>query len=280
MRVRKSLDRLLILAFWASGLLLLAVLAGMLAYLFIRGGSSLTLDFIRMTPAGSPVGSEGGVYPAIMGTIYLVIIALITSSIPGIITAIYLTEYSKPSRLRDNIEILIQSMAGVPSIIIGLFVYALFVVQMGWGMSLFAGGIALGIMIIPVIVVSTRDALLAVNIEYRLVGLAMGVSSAYLLFRIIIPQAWPGILSGILLAMGYAAGATAPIMVTAAAVSAPVPGSLFEPVMALPYHLYILFSESISMDNAFATALLLVIILLIINALAMFLNSYQRKLRE
>ncbi len=279
MKIRKTLDMLLLIIFWASGLLLLAVLVGMIAYLFYRGGSSLTLDYIRLGPAGSPIGSKGGVYPAIMGTLQLISIALITASIPGIITAVFLTEYSKPSQLRDNIQILIQSMAGIPSIITGLFIYALFVVQAGWGISLLSGGIALGIMIFPVIVVSTRDALLSVNTEYRLVGLAMGVSTAYLLFRIILPQAWRGILSGILLAMGYAAGATAPIMVTAAAISAPSSGNLFEPVMALPYHLYILFNEHISMDNAYATALLLVIILLTINALAIFINSFQRNTR-
>ena len=280
MSLRKVLDALLLLIFWLSGLLIVAALLGMLSYLLVRGGLGLTLDFIRLAPAGSPLGTAGGVYPAIKGTLYLIIIALITASVPGIITAMYLTEYSKPSWRRDHIETLIQSMAGVPSIITGLFVYALFVVQMGWGISLLAGGIALGIMIFPVIVVSSRDAFLAVNIEYRLAALALGVSPAYIFFKIILPQAWPGLLSGILLAMGYAGGATAPIMVTATVIAAPSSGSLFDPVMALPYHLYILFNEHISLDHAYATALLLVIILLMINAMAMTAQHYSRKMRD
>jgi phosphate transport system permease protein len=118
-----------------------------------------------------------------------------------------------------------------------------------------------------------RDSLRAVDREYRLTGAALGVSPAYMLRRIILPQSWRAIIGSILLALGYAAGATAPIMVTAAAISAPASGNLFDPVMALPYHLYLLFNEHISLDNAYATALLLVIMLLILNSVALALTG-------
>ena len=118
-----------------------------------------------------------------------------------------------------------------------------------------------------------RDSLRAVDLDYRLTGAALGVSPAYMLRRIILPQSWRAIIGSILLALGYAAGATAPIMVTAAAISAPASGNLFDPVMALPYHLYLLFNEHISLDNAYATALLLVIMLLILNSVALALTG-------
>ena len=135
----------------------------------------------------------------------------------------------------------------------------------------------MGIMIFPVIVLTARDALLAVNEQYRLAGAALGVSRWYMLHRVIIPQAAPAILSGILLAMGYAAGATAPIMVTAAVISAGMSGGLMEPVMALPYHLYILFSQHISMEKAYGTALLLVLLLLFLNITALLLRGGREK---
>lgn len=278
--MNKLIDAFLIIIFWGSGLILLAGLIAILTYLFIQGGSALSLDFLRLSPAGSPLGTEGGVLPAIKGTLYLIAIALIAATIPALFTAIYLSEYAQPSPLLNTMEVLIQSMAGVPSIITGLFVYALCVVQLGWGISLLAGGVALSIMVFPVLVVSTRDSLRSVDSNYRLTAAALGVSPAYLLRRIILPQSWRAIVGSILLAMGYAAGATAPIMVTAAAISAPASGNLFDPVMALPYHLYLLFNEHISLDNAYATALLLVIMLLILNSVALALTGNGMKKRR
>lgn len=262
--------------FWGAGLLILFILVGILAYLLYRGGSSLTWEFVTTAPAGFPLGTQGGVLPAIRGTFYLVLIAVATSAVPGIITAVYLAEYAGQTKFSEMINLTIQCMAGVPSIITGLFSYSFFVLHLGFGISLLAGGLALGIMIFPVIVITARDALLAVNEQYRLVGTALGVSRWYILCRIIFPRALPAITSGLLLAMGYAAGATAPIMVTAAAISADSSGSLFEPVMALPYHLYILFSQHVSLSTAYGTALLLVLLLLVINVAALWLRSIKK----
>ena len=277
LKLRKWLDWLWLAIFWGAGLLILLILLGILGYLFYQGWSSLSLEFLTMTPKGSPLGAEGGVWPAIKGTIFLVLIAVAAAVVPGIITAIYLAEYGEVTKIKGLINITVQCMAGIPSIVTGLFGYSLFVVYMGYGISLLAGGLTLGIMIFPVIVVTARDALLAVNDKYRLVGISLGVSRWYILVRIIFPQALPSILSGVLLAMGYAAGATAPIMVTATVILAGSSGALLEPVMALPYHLYILFSQQISLEKAYGTALLLVLMLLFINVAALWLRGYKRK---
>jgi phosphate transport system permease protein len=240
---RAIADKLLIGFFWVSGLLILLVLVAIISYLIWRGGPFISREFILGNPAGIPLGSEGGIYPAIKGTLWLVLLALVLSVIPGLLTAIYLSEYGGSGGLAEIINLLVQSMTGVPSIVIGLFVYALGVVTLGWGISLLAGGTALAIMIYPVIVISSRDALRAVDENYRLIANSLGVSKSYTLYRVILPRAAAGIIAGILLSLGYAAGATAPIMVTAAAVIANSSAALFEPVMALPYHLYILFNE-------------------------------------
>ncbi|MGR6837502.1 phosphate ABC transporter permease PstA [Syntrophomonas erecta] len=277
MKPGNTIDRVLTGFFWLSGLFIILVLLAIIIYLVWRGGAFVNTAFIMGNPCGTPLGSEGGILPAIKGTLWLVWLALIFAIIPGLATAVYLSEYGHKHRLAEPINILVQSMSGVPSIVLGLFVYALGVVKLGWGISLLAGGVALALMIFPVIVVSSRDALLAIDDNYRLVARSLGVSEAYTLGRIILPRAIPGIMAGVLLAMGYAAGATAPIMVTAAAIIASSSGVLMEPVMALPYHLYILFNEHISMDNAYATALVLVLLLLIINALALWLHSLQER---
>lgn len=274
---RSFKDRFLLATFWSAGLAILLVLTGIIGYLLLRGGSSLTVEFLTTAPRGLPLGTSGGVLPAIKGTLLLVLIAVLAAAVPGLITAIYLSEYGESSKFTTLVNITIQCMAGIPSIVTGLFGYAFFVVYLGFGFSLLAGGLSLGIMIFPVIVLTARDALLAVNEQYRLAGAALGVSRWYMLHRVIIPQAAPAILSGILLAMGYAAGATAPIMVTAAVISAGMSGGLMEPVMALPYHLYILFSQHISMEKAYGTALLLVLLLLFLNITALLLKGRHRK---
>lgn len=274
---RYFIDQTISVLFRISGLFIILTLLAILGYLVLRGGAYINLDFILGVPKGYPLGSEGGILPAIKGTLWLVLLAVLFSSIPGLATAIYLSEFGRNRPLAGPVNLLIQSMAGLPSIVVGLFVYALCVVRLHWGISLLAGGVALGIMVFPVIVVSSREALLAVDESYRLVARSLGVSETYTLWRIILPRAIPGILASVLLALGYAAGATAPIMVTAAAIIASSSGALFEPVMALPYHLYILFNEHMSLDKAYATALVLVLMLILINALVYGLHRIQER---
>lgn len=273
---RHYADRILETVFWGAGLLILLLLAGIIGYLFYRGGGVLSWEFVTAQPQGFPVGTAGGIFPAIKGTVYLVLLATVFAAAPGIITAVYLAEYGGSGRLSSAFSLVVQCMAGIPSIVTGLFAYAVLVVWAGFGISLIAGCFALAIMVFPVIVITTRDALASVNPQYRLIGASMGVSRWYLLRRVILPQAAPAVFGGLLLAMGYAAGATAPIMVTAAVIAAPSSGNLLEPVMALPYHLYVLFSQRISVEMAYGTALLLVLMLLGLNAVAMWLRNLKR----
>lgn len=258
---------------WGSGLLVITILICIMGLLIVRGGSVLSWEFITVAPKGLFLGTEGGIFPAITGTISLVAIATVAAAIPALLTAIYLVEYGKTSVFASTTNFVIQSMIGIPSILTGLFGYAFFVVKLGFGISLLAGGLTLAIMILPTLIVLMRDALNAVNDDYRLVGESLGVSRCYLLKRIILPLASPHLLSSILLAMGYAAGATAPIMVTAVVVMSRGSVSLLNPVMALPFHLYILFSQHISLERAYGTALVLVLILLALNLLSLYLRS-------
>ncbi len=277
MQLRRFVDGLLRGIFWFSGFFVLFVLLAIIIYLIWRGGPFVSMEFLLASPKGLPLGSEGGIFPAIKGTLWLIGLALVWSLLPALATAIYLSEYHNDQGIGNIINLFIQSMAGIPSIVIGLFVYALGVVALGWGISLLAGSLALALMVFPVLVISSRDALQAVDKDYRLVATSLGVGNFHTLLRIVLPQAIPGILAGILLALGYAAGATAPIMVTAAAIIANSSGVLLEPVMALPYHLYILFNEHISLDQAYATALVLVGLLLLINFLALWLQRLQER---
>lgn len=269
---RRLIDTLWLIIFWLAGLLLLLVLVSILSYLIYRGHAAINLEFLLASPKGLPLGAAGGILPAIKGTLCLVLLAVAVAVPPGLATAVYLAEYAQQNGLRQIINTTVQCMAGLPSIVTGLFCYSFFVVRLDFGISLLAGALALGMMVFPVIVITARDALLAVNNHYRMVGISLGVSRRYLLMRVLFPQAASGILGGMLLAMGYAAGATAPIMVTAAAIATPAVGHLFEPVMALPYHLYILFSQQVSLDKAYGTALVLVALLLTLNIIAMWLR--------
>ncbi len=258
---------------WSSGLLVIAILAAIMGLLIWRGGAVLSWDFLTTNPKGLFLGTEGGILPAITGTASLVAIATLTAALPALLTAIYLVEYGENSAFAHAVTFIIQAMIGIPSILTGLFGYSLFVVTLGFGMSLLAGGLTLALMILPTLVVLMRDALRAVNDDYRLIGESLGVSRQYQLRRVILPLASPHLVSAVLLGMGYAAGATAPIMVTAAVVMSRGSVSLFNPVMALPFHLYILFSQHISLGRAYGTALVLVILLLTLNGISLYLRS-------
>lgn len=277
MTLRSITDNLWLLVFWLSGLLMLAVLVAIMGVLVCKGGPALSWEFITSVPKGLFLGAAGGILPAIKGTAALVSIAITFSACSALLTAIYLTEYAERCKFSRLITMVIQCMVGIPSILTGLFGYALFVVYLGFGTSLLAGGLTLGIMVYPTLVVLIRDNLTTAAVDYRIAGLALGVSHWYILKRVILPSAMPGIISSILLATGYAAGATAPIMVTAAVIMSKGSLNLFDPVMALPYHLYIMFSQQISLENAYGTALVLVLVLLALNSAALWLRSINRK---
>jgi len=271
-------DRLILFFCWSAAIFLGMVITVIGVYLGWKGIRCLNWEFIWDMPKGTPLGKEGGIYPALKGTLYLVFFSILFSFPLALITALHISCYGTGSRWGEFINLAIQTMSGNPSIVTGLFGYSLFVVSLGYGISLLSGSLTLGIMVFPVMVITFREALLAARERFMLVALSLGVSPWYLFRRVILPWAWPHIAGGTLLAMGYAAGATAPIMVTAVALFSPTTGSLREPVMALPYHISILFSQHISLEKASGTALVLLILLLLINLTAMLIGAFKRDL--
>ncbi len=246
----------------------------------VKGLPKLNIDFIMGFPRRS--GSEGGILPAIVGTIYLVSGAILVALPLGMFSAIYLTEYARQGRFTRMIRLAIVTLAGVPSIVFGLFGMGLFVIFFGFGASIIAGSFTLSFMILPTIIVSSEEALQAVPQSLREGSLALGATQWQTIYKNVLPYALPGMFTGSILGIGRAAGETAPILLTVAAFYLPrLPNSIFDQVMALPYHLYVLATQHPEADKVlpmqYGTALVLLLIVLIFNLTAIFLRSYFRK---
>ncbi len=259
-----------------SAFIVFTVVIYILGYIFKNGLGSINMEFIFGNPKGMPIGSEGGVFPAIVGSLLLMLIACVFASILAISTAIYTVFYCESKKIESLIHLIVQCMAGTPSIVLGLFGYTLLVLYLRLGRSLLSGGITLGVMIFPYINVRVEKTL---DRNIIASSYALGVSKVYTLFKLILPICKVDIISAITLAGGFAMGASAPIILTGAVIFAPIPKSLSSPVMALPFHLYILTGEGISLEKAYGTALVLIMILLIINIISIILNTKRREHR-
>lgn len=255
-----------------STIIVFTIVIYIFGYIFKNGLDSISLEFIFSNPKGMPIGAEGGIFPAIVGSLYLMIIACVFASILAISTSIYTIFDCKSRRIEGFIHLIVQSMAGIPSIVLGLFGYTLLVLHLKLGRSLLSGGITLGIMVFPYIQVRVEKTLREVKKSIIASSYALGVSKFYTIFKLILPLCKADIVSAITMAGGFAMGASAPIILTAAVIFAPVPRSLSSPVMALPFHLYMLTGEGISLEKAYGTALVLIMILLIINIASLILN--------
>lgn len=262
-----------------STLIVFTVVIYIFEYIFRKGFNSINMQFIFDDPKGMPIGSEGGVFPAIIGSLFLMVIACLFASILAVSTAIYTVFYCESKKIESIIHLIVQCMAGIPSIVLGLFGYTLLVLNLKLGRSLLAGGITLGIMIFPYIEVRVEKILREVDKSIIDSSYALGISKVYTIFKLILPLSKVDIISAITLAGGFAMGASAPIILTAAVIFAPIPKSLSSPVMALPFHLYILTGEGISLDKAYGTALVLIMLLLIINIISVVLNMKREESR-
>ncbi|NFI09613.1 phosphate ABC transporter permease PstA [Clostridium botulinum] len=275
--MKRSLkDILLLLWYFLSTFLVVFIVFFIIAYVFKNGIHTINKDFLLDNPKGMPLGKEGGIFPAIVGSLLLMFISSITASILGIATAVYLTLYNKNKKIDSIIHIIIHSISGIPSIVLGLFGYSFLVFSLDLGVSLLAGAITLSIMIFPYIEVVTEKAIEEVDKKLIVSSYSLGIDKTYTFFKIILPQCIEEIVSGIMLSGGFAMGATAPIMLTSAVISAPTPDSIMSPVMALSYHLYILISQGISMENAYGIAFVLMSILIILNFLSMLIVRRRR----
>ncbi len=263
-----------------SQLVISVALLGILAYVFFHGFRAVTWDFLTLPPTDSM--TRGGIMPAIVGTLYLTAGAIAVALPLGVISAVYLTEYAKQGRWIRVIRIGVNCLAGVPSVVFGLFGLGFFVVYLKFGSSIIAGSLTLGILILPTIIGASEEALKAVPQTFREASLALGVSKWSTIARIVLPPALPGILTGSILGVGRAAGETAPIMFTAAAFfTAALPKSVFDEVMALPYHIYVLATAGTNIEMTrpiqYGTVMVLVSIVLGIDLIAILIRSSMRR---
>jgi phosphate transport system permease protein len=222
----------------------------------------------------------GGIFPAIVGTIYLMVGTALFSIPLGILAAIYLNEYARRNWLTRAIEVAIINLAGVPSIVYGLFGLSLFVVFLRFGASILAGSLTLAIMTLPVIITATREALDAVPRSFREVSFSLGASRWQTVRRVVLPNAIPGILTGTILGLSRAAGETAPILFTVAAFYLPrLPRSIYDQAMTLPYHIYVLATQvpNVSVQIQYGTVLVLVGLVFILNVIASIIRAKFRK---
>lgn len=225
----------------------------------------------------------GGIFPAIVGTVYLVAGAIVFALPIGLLAAIYLSEYAKTNLLTRVIKLAIVNLAGVPSVVYGLFGLALFVIFFKFGASILAGSLTLGIMILPLIITASREALESVPLVFREVSLSLGASKWQTIRHIVLPNAIPGILTGTILGLGRAAGETAPILFTVAAFYLPqLPESIFDQAMALPYHLYVISTQVPNVDEKtrYGTALVLLALVLFMNLVAIIIRYQFRKKKK
>ena len=246
------------------------------AWIFVKGAGAITWEFLTEVPKGLIIGTEGGILPAIVGSAWYTGIACLFATILGIATAIYQVYYCKNDRLAQGIAMVMQCMAGVPSIVMGLFGYSLLVHALGWGKCVLAGGITQGIMILPFSQVRAEKALREVDPALVKASCAMGASRAYTIRRIVIPRCLPQLVSGVILGGCYAMGACAPLIFTGAVIMSKVPKDVMKPAMALPYHLYMLLTQGTSAENAYGTAFVMMIVVLITNTLATWF-AWRRK---
>jgi phosphate transport system permease protein len=263
-----------------SALVIALALGGILFYIIINGIGAISWDFITKPPTDSM--TKGGIMPAIVGTIYLTMGAIAIGLPLGVVSAIYLTEYARQGKIIRIIKVGINCLAGVPSVVFGLFGLGFFVVFLKFGSSIMAGSLTLGFLIMPTIIGAAEEALKAVPQTFREASLALGVSKWQTTVRIVLPTALPGILTGSILGIGRAAGETAPIMFTAAAYfTAKLPSSIFDEVMALPYHIYVLATAGTNIEQTrplqYGTVLVLVALVLGIDLIAIVIRGYMRK---
>jgi phosphate transport system permease protein len=269
--------------FWTIRILSFGVILFLffvLGYIIKNGASAISWSFLTEMPRKEM--TEGGIFPAIVGTFYLMIGSSLISIPVGVATAVYLTEYAQNARMVKIIRMGVGNLAGVPSVVFGLFGLSLFVIFFDFGTSILAGSLTLGILNLPLVIRSTEEALLVVPNTYREASISLGATKWQTISRIVLPNALPGILTGVMLSMARAAGETAPIMFTAAAFISPdLPNSVFSEVMALPYHIYVMATAGTHIAETrnlqYGTAIVLIAMVLMLNMAGMILRYRFRK---
>lgn len=267
------------IALLGSTLIVCLFLGIILWDIFSKGSSSISLGFITDFPSKGM--TEGGILPAIVGTVFITFITTLFSVPFGVACAVYLNEYSKPSPLTNTIRASIRNLAGIPSIIYGLFGLALFVQGLNMGTSLLSAGLTLGLLSLPYIITTTEEALKRIPNSMREATLALGATQFETIKDVVLPKALPGILTGVILTLSRAAGETAPILFTGVAFYINgVSSSLNQEFMALPYHLYMLSTQHNAIEQvrplAYGTALVLICVVFLLNLFAFIIRFRNR----
>ncbi|MDR1756526.1 MAG: phosphate ABC transporter permease PstA [Culturomica sp.] len=268
------------IAFWIFrllGLIVVGILLWILGFIIWNGIGVIDWEFLTEAPTDGMTG--GGIFPAIVGTCCLILGSMIVAFPIGVMSAIYTTEYAGNGRVVRFIRIMTDNLGGIPSIIFGLFGMSLFVNTLGWGDSILAGSFTLGLLVLPLVIRTTEEALKAIPDSFRTGSLALGATKLQTIRRVVLPMAFPNIVTGLILSIGRVSGETAPILFTVAAYFLPkLPTGIFDQVMALPYHLYVIATSGTDLESArpiaYGTALVLIVIVLIMNILASILRRY------
>lgn len=263
-----------------STLIVVIPVVAIIYFLVVKGAPAMSWSFLTQMPRDGM--REGGIMPALVGTIYL-LVGTVAFAVPiGIMAAIYLSEYAGSNVFTRVIRLAIVNLAGVPSIVFGLFGYGLFVLFLHFGKSILAGSLTLALMVLPVVITSAEEALLTVPKSFRDGSLALGATKWQTIWHVVLPNSAAGIITGVILGIGRAAGETAPIMFTAAAFYLPrLPRSPFDDCMALPYHLYVVASEMFDAPQnvQWGTALVLLMLVLGLSLVATIIRGRFRRSR-
>ena len=271
-RLSQRIARVLL---WAMTVLTVAVLVFIIFFILRKGLPAVNIDFLTKNPVD--MGKGGGIFSTVIGTIVLTALAIVIATPLGVGTAIYLTEYTWENTLTRIIRFGAECLAGIPSIIFGLFGFILFVTKLGFGWSILSGGLTLAFMILPTIIRTSEEAIKSVPASYRQVSFSLGGTKWQTVTRVVLPSALPGIVTGIILSVGRSIGETAAVIFTAGS-ALRIPTSLFSSSRTMSVHFYILAREGISMSKAYGTAAILIIAILAVNIATYYLmNKFIRK---
>ncbi|MEJ2746343.1 MAG: phosphate ABC transporter permease PstA [Anaerolineae bacterium] len=278
---RQQSQKLAVWVITAVAILVILPILLVIIYVVVNGLKGISWEFLTQPPSNGM--TEGGILPAILGTVFLTLGTAVAAIPLGIGAAIYLAEYAGDTWVTRAIRLAIVNLAGIPSIVYGLFGLGAFVLFLNFGTSILAGSLTLGLMTLPVVISTAEEAILAVPQAFRVVSLSLGATRWQTIRHQVLPHALPGIITGVILGLGRAAGETAPILFTVAAFYLPeLPKSIFDQTMALPYHLYVISTQvpGMPLSVQYGTALVLLLIVLSLTLVATVIRSVMRRRRE
>jgi phosphate ABC transporter, permease protein PstA len=274
---KRTNQKVAFIIFRLLGLLVVGILFWILGFIIYNGVGVISWEFLTTAPTDGM--TAGGIFPAIVGTLCLIVGSLVFAFPFGVMSAIYMNEYAGNGWIVRFIRVMTNNLGSIPSIVFGLFGMALFVNTLGFGDSIIAGSLTLGLLVLPLIIRTTEEALKAIPNSFRTGSLALGATKLQTIRRVVLPMAFPNIITGLILSIGRVSGETAPILFTVAAYFLPkLPSSIFDQVMVLPYHLYVIATSGVDIEAsrpiAYGTALVLIAIVLLMNLLATVLRRH------